>query len=366
MNIYRYSKKKQELLTEIEQLQAQLAETEEILRAIRCGEVDAFFVPDETGGSVLTLEGTESAYRVLVEAMSEGATILMDNGMLLYCNSSLAAMLKVPLESVMGASLDHYLPPAYQDTFKKLLEQAQIRTCAGEVTFICADEASLPVWLSLSPMRIHGQPGICLIATDLTERKQMEEELRNFSLEDDLTKLYNRRGFFTMAQQHMKIACRQEEQLFLIFIDLDDLKLINDNLGHLEGDHALTDTTDILKNTFRESDIIARLGGDEFAVLALAPLEINSETFSKRLQSQLDAHNALGHRPYHLAMSVGIVRYDPKAPMPIADLLAHADAAMYEQKRAKHENAITSARMPRKSDDSENSKPLTPIFSRIL
>jgi diguanylate cyclase (GGDEF)-like protein len=165
----------------------------------------------------------------------------------------------------------------------------------------------------------------------------MEEELRSFSLEDDLTGLYNRRGFFALAQQHMKIARRQEEQLFMIFIDLDDMKLINDNLGHLEGDHALIDTADILKKTFRESDIIARLGGDEFAVLSLVPLNIDSGQFSKRLQSQLDAHNARGHRPYQLAMSVGIVRYDPRSPIPISDLLAHADAAMYEQKRAKHE-----------------------------
>jgi diguanylate cyclase (GGDEF)-like protein/PAS domain S-box-containing protein len=308
------------------------------LRAIRSGEVDAFFVSGASSERVLTVEDAESAYRVLVEEMNEGAAILNESGLLLYCNGRLATMLKAPLETVMGESLFCFVAPADQKRFEKLLKQGQSEACTGEITLCCEYGTTVPVQLSLSHMQINGQPGICVVATDLTERKRVEEKLRSFSLEDELTGLFNRRGFLTLFQQQLKIARRKEEQLLLVFADLDGMKQINDKMGHLEGDHALTDAADVLKKTFRDSDVIARLGGDEFAVLAMVPLGMDSEILAMRLQSQVDTHNARGHRPYQLSMSVGIVGYDPKTQKSIGDLLTQADAAMYEQKRHKREN----------------------------
>ena len=98
---------------------------------------------------------------------------------------------------------------------------------------------------------------------DITEQKRMEEELRSLSLHDELTGLYNRRGFITLAEQQCKIADRMKREMMMIYIDLVKMKYINDTFSHQEGDRALIDTANILRNTFRPADIIARIGGDE-------------------------------------------------------------------------------------------------------
>jgi len=339
MNINRQGKTNQDLPSETERLRARLAETEEILRAIRCGEVDAFFVADAKGERVLTLEGAQSAYRALVEAMNEGAAILQNEGVLLYCNCRLAEMLREPLETVTGKSLYRFALPAEQEMLKTLIGKRKVQACAEEITFCCQDGTALPVRLSVSPVKINGKVNICAVITDLTEHKRIEAQLRTLSLVDDLTGLLNRRGFLTLAQQQLKLARRQQGKQLLVFIDLDGLKTVNDELGHAEGDHALIDAADILKSTFRESDIVARLGGDEFAILATVDCEANSSRVIMRLQRRLASYNSQGHRPYRLSMSVGMVFYDPENPIVIEDLLVRGDAAMYEQKRAKRNRA---------------------------
>ena len=101
------------------------------------------------------------------------------------------------------------------------------------------------------------------------ERKRMEEEIRSLSLTDELTGLYNRRGFTLLAEQEVKLAHRMNRTMLLFFCDVDNLKGINDTHGHAQGDLALKEVSAILKETFREADILARLGGDEFVVLAV-------------------------------------------------------------------------------------------------
>jgi len=164
------------------------------------------------------------------------------------------------------------------------------------------------------------------------ERQRMLDELRSLSLVDELTGLYNRRGFFTLAQQQLKTTNRTKRGVLLIFADLDKMKWINDTLGHSEGDRALKDIADILKMTFRASDIIARIGGDEFAVLLIDTPKVNPEVFINRLQQNIKAQNAKLNRPYRLSVSVGISRYDPESPCGIDELLVQADRLMYKQK----------------------------------
>jgi diguanylate cyclase (GGDEF)-like protein/PAS domain S-box-containing protein len=171
---------------------------------------------------------------------------------------------------------------------------------------------------------------------DITDRKRAEEALRTLSLADELTDLYNRRGFFTIAEQQLKIAKRMEKRMMLLFADLDGLKWINDNLGHQEGDMALIDVANILKKTFRESDFIARIGGDEFVVLGIEAEEPDAGMLANRLLENVKSHNEKRMRSYSLSISTGIAHYDPDNPCSIDELLAGADKLMYEQKQKKH------------------------------
>ena len=130
--------------------------------------------------------------------------------------------------------------------------------------------------------------GIALILNDITESKQLEERLSAMSITDELTGLFNRRGFFTLSDQQLKIAERTKKNLLLFFVDLDKMKQINDQWGHPEGDKALIKVADILKETFRKSDILGRMGGDEFAVLTIDTTAKTGETLMNRLHKSLD------------------------------------------------------------------------------
>jgi len=185
--------------------------------------------------------------------------------------------------------------------------------------------------------------GLTLVAQFLIkseeERKQAEEVIHNLSITDELTSLLNRRGFFTLAEQQIKIAHRTGREMVLLFADLDKLKWINDTLGHAEGDRALRETGKILKNTFRESDIIARIGGDEFVMLAAETPTSNAKIIKDHLQANLDDYNSKENMPYKISLSLGMVRFNPRVPVTIGELLTQADAVMYKQKKGKNSSA---------------------------
>lgn len=162
------------------------------------------------------------------------------------------------------------------------------------------------------------------------------ELLENLSLVDELTQLRNRRGFFDLAEQALKVAKREHHSLALFFMDLNGLKRINDTLGHLIGDQALRDTAQIIRETFRDSDILGRIGGDEF--VALAHISGDAHALTRRIHEHLDAFNARADRPYQVTLSVGTAIVDvANEDDDIESLIGRADAAMYEEKRGSHE-----------------------------
>ena len=166
------------------------------------------------------------------------------------------------------------------------------------------------------------------------ERHRLQRNLLNLSLIDDLTGLYNRRGFLALAEQHLRMIQRKGAAL-LIYLDLDDLKLINDSCGHLEGNRALIVTGNVLRACFRQSDILARLGGDEFCVLMTDAGQDSAQQVRKRLQERADFINALSSWRFRLSLSVGIADV-PVVHQPSLDqLLRIADAQMYEEKKKK-------------------------------
>jgi diguanylate cyclase (GGDEF)-like protein len=172
---------------------------------------------------------------------------------------------------------------------------------------------------------------------DVQDRKAFEERLQVMSTTDELTGLLNRRGFFTLAQQQMKLADRNNNKLLLFYMDLDELKKINDALGHPEGDLALVEAATIFKEIFRKSDIIGRLGGDEFAVLMFEHTTPSDEhAIIVRLRETLKERNNRPGRRYTLSLSTGINIYDPAKSCSLDEFISRADTLMYEEKRTKY------------------------------
>ncbi|MBD2464818.1 diguanylate cyclase [Oscillatoria sp. FACHB-1407] len=182
------------------------------------------------------------------------------------------------------------------------------------------------------------------LAQEIQERLKAEAEVKRLSLTDELTGLYNRRGFFLLAEQQLKIAQRTQTSCCILFADLDGLKQINDSLGHDVGDRAIVDAAQLLKHTFRDADIVARLGGDEFVVL-IPVYSDNSKNFHARIQTSLDCFNqqsalqsaSKSDRPYQLSISVGVQFCAPNHESSLDALLVQADKLMYDQKRLKHQ-----------------------------
>ena len=170
------------------------------------------------------------------------------------------------------------------------------------------------------------------------ERQRLMEDLWTNALVDQLTGLYNRRAFLTLAERQIRIANRAGRELLLLFLDLDHFKQINDNFGHHTGDQALKDIAEVLQKTYRESDILARLGGDEFVILAIEATAGIKDILVTRLQHNILSHLAENPRPYKLSFSMGLAFYDPKRPCSLEELIKRADNAMYEQKRNKRGN----------------------------
>jgi diguanylate cyclase (GGDEF)-like protein len=164
-------------------------------------------------------------------------------------------------------------------------------------------------------------------------RQQAQLHLSSLSLMDELTGLHNRRGFVSLAEQHLKLTSRQGVRSTLIFIDVDNLKYINDNFGHREGDYALQQIAGLLRECFRQSDIIGRLGGDEFCVLLSHMDETGDLLVRERLLNLITRNNENSKRFYSLSVSLGIV--DIAGHQDLAHQISRADALMYEHKRAK-------------------------------
>ncbi len=185
--------------------------------------------------------------------------------------------------------------------------------------------------------------GVTLIAMDARNQRRhrrLTDKLAELSLTDELTGLYNRRGFMTLGEQQFRLADRLARRFVLIFADLDGMKAVNDRYGHQEGDRLLVLAAEVLRRVFRSSDVVGRLGGDEFGVIALGMPGETMEAMLGRLAGEVDRVNAeRGDRPWRLSFSVGVAEPDLGRAESLEALLGRADEAMYRQKVAKKDLA---------------------------
>jgi diguanylate cyclase (GGDEF)-like protein len=178
-----------------------------------------------------------------------------------------------------------------------------------------------------------------LAGRDVTERIEAEvrlnsyaKQLKGLALRDDLTGLYNRRGFLEVASQAHSVALREARPAALVFVDLNGMKRINDELGHDMGDVALVDTADVLQKALPDSVVLGRLGGDEFVIFVLDFTPRDLEALRRRLRELSNARTSEYNRPFRLSMSVGGAYLHVGATTPLTKLLEQADEAMYAQK----------------------------------
>jgi PAS domain S-box-containing protein len=167
-----------QLEAEVEALRIRLEEAEETLRAITNNEIDALVVNGPQGQQVFTLQGAEQPYRTLMETMSEGALTMAIDGTILYCNQRFAEMLGASLNKIIGLSFQEIMPSGHWQAFKVLLNKFGKEGCRGEYCFTTFEGREIPVYVSARFLQLQDVEGFCIVATDLTERQMLEQQLR--------------------------------------------------------------------------------------------------------------------------------------------------------------------------------------------
>jgi len=293
----------------------------------------------------------EKRYRVFVEQLPVGVYRTTPDGKIIEANTALARMLglETPASLLRYNVEDFYIKKTDRTRLLKKLESKSSHFTEFELRRVDGRR----FWVRDYSQSVKGPDGAFKyfdgILLDITELKRAKkrveqalrkyragnEELKGLSLTDDLTGLNNRRGFFTFGQQQMKIVKRLRKGVFLLYIDVDQLKRTNDTYGHPAGDRVLTSVATMLRETLRESDLVARIGGDEFAILAMRSKRGGEKNLRSRLEEKIRIHNLGNPRRFHLALSIGIVRYDPRKFASLEEFLAHGDYLMYQEKRTK-------------------------------
>lgn len=173
------------------------------------------------------------------------------------------------------------------------------------------------------------------LLSTFNELRELNDKLNFLSITDELTGLYNRRGFVNLSQSSLDLAIKRNQKGYLFFADMDGLKAINDNYGHDEGDNAIKEMANILRLSFRHNDIIARLAGDEFTIFTITVENFNENVIVDRIKDLTDKYNSTSGKPYKISISIGSVHFQSNNNVNIITLMNQADALLYEQKRKK-------------------------------
>lgn len=278
---------------------------------------------------------SENNLRALLNAVTESFFLMNKDGIILAANETMAKRYGLAMDMLAGSCIYDLIEP---DIAQLRRDQANLVINTGrpvrfeDIRFNRnIDQVYYPVFDG------NGQVvRIAVFGIDITEHRKMEHHLETMALTDQLTGLYNRRGFINLAERQLKFSKRSKQKILLFFADVDRMKWINDNLGHEDGDKALINTAKILVKTFRSSDIISRIGGDEFAILAIDADEKIAEGLLNRLHQLVNKCNARKGRKHDLSISIGYAVFDPHHHDSLNELMSRADMHMYEDKKNKY------------------------------
>ena len=283
----------------------------------------------ERGARAEAEAAREQTHRIL-ESITDSFVIVDPEWRFTYVNGAAETLLRRNREELYGSYAGDILSETMAGFFQKY---NQARVEGGSIEFEASSTLKKDLWY-----RVHAFPsdeGVTMYFRNVTEDRASEQHLRHMSMIDELTRLYNRRGFLALSQQQLKLANRKQHGLLLMFLDLDGLKKINDTHGHRAGDEALAAVADAMRESFRDSDVLGRIGGDEFAALALEAHANDGSILIDRLLSSLQARSERADLASPLTVSVGTAYFDPEDATTLEELIAIADRRMYERKRGK-------------------------------
>jgi diguanylate cyclase (GGDEF)-like protein/PAS domain S-box-containing protein len=303
-------------------------------------------LPNDSPASVETVRGHTQTEKILtgerdflasvLEAADAFILILDDQGRILRVNRAVEEATGYSGEALEGRDFLETLPiseawGALAEGIRRLRTGATVS--AFESHWVKSNGERLLVSGSLTALRDSRRhlEHVVITASDVTQRREVEGELRAASLHDDLTGLYNRRGFVLLAEQRLMENRRSGAPLALVFADIDDMKAINDAFGHGAGDIGLALAARALKVSFREADIVARIGGDEFAIIA--DLESHDmEVLSVRLKKEIARLVAVSGLRFNMSLALGVTYSQSPHTVLLEEMLRRADSFMYEQK----------------------------------
>lgn len=266
-----------------------------------------------------TIGRLERNYRAILESNTDALLVINDNKEILYLNPA--------AKKLLGKN--------YEELIFNILDFEEIKKGVKEITINYEEGSQVIGEMCISDTDWEGKEAHLLSIRDITEQVHLREKLRIQSITDELTTLYNRRGFLSLVEHKVNFAKRNKKGMLLFFVDVDDMKCINDTLSHNHGDCALVGVSNILRDTFKENDVVARIGGDEFAILSMDVNEQDAERFINRLLNNQKEYNDKSNYPFSISMSVGAAYFDPENPMSISELMARADRLMYKNKNCK-------------------------------
>ena len=273
------SSKDNKQTAQIQKLKSRLGAVEETLAAIRDGQVDALVVSGPTGERMLTLPGSETGYRVFVEAMSEGAVTVGSDASILYCNRGFAEILGRPLQSLIGTSFHRLVAGAHAARFSALLSLAEGAPGRAEIAVIGGDGREIPVFLSVTQFEEHGTKVLCVVVTDLREQKRQEGVLASAKLAQMLTEqaleptaVCDARGRIILANAAINKLCGCN----VLFRQLEDVLPLEFNGGEARG----AVTPEILGGKrFHCAEVMASCGGElRHMLLSAGPMVLPDQT----------------------------------------------------------------------------------------